>query len=71
MYLLCAGDKAVHLYAHNEAIDYYSRALALDRDQYATHDQLVTLFTRRGRALELLGGYDAALANYAAMLDAG
>ena len=66
-YLIQAGDGAFCAYAQEEAAAYYSRALDLGRSGVATHDQLLHLYTRRGRAFELSDHYDQALANYEEM----
>jgi tetratricopeptide (TPR) repeat protein len=66
-YSIRAGDVASRVYAHNEAVDHYNRALqAADRCTAAT-EQLKHIFTRRGRAFELAGNYVRALANYEEM----
>jgi tetratricopeptide (TPR) repeat protein len=70
-YLIRAGDAAFQAYAQNEAAAYYSRALNLGRSGLATHDQLLHLYMRRGRAFELSEHYDRALANYQEMQTLG
>ncbi len=67
-----AGDAALRRYANTEAIAHYERALALvaDAADVAIPDHL-HIFLRLGRAMELQGRYDAALANYAALEQTG
>ncbi len=69
-----AGDAAARVYANAEAVMHYTRALEIAKR--ATHlegashvdgEQLVHLYTGRGRALELSGQHDRALGNYSEM----
>ncbi|UCH09124.1 MAG: AAA family ATPase [Fidelibacterota bacterium] len=48
-YLLQAGDRACGLYAHQEAIDYYSRALALLKEQ-GKHERAARTLMKLGLA---------------------
>ncbi len=67
-YAIRAGDAAARLYANAEAIMHYSRALGVaQRAASMTSEQLTHLYSQRGRALELNGQYEDALANYIAM----
>ena len=67
-YLDMAGDAAARKHANAEAILHYGRALDIAlRGGDAAGALATTLFVRRGRAYELSGDYDRALANYAAM----
>lgn len=67
-YYRLAGDAALRLYASTEASADYQRALALlPQVGDAAPDDWLHLFLRRGRALELQGQFEAALANYAAL----
>lgn len=66
-YALLAGDRAAHIYANPEAISFYTRALAAARQDNANSAQLVELYSKRGRAFELMSHYDEALENYAEM----
>ncbi len=67
-YYTRAGDFALRRYANAEAVAHYTHALELARRKGAAHDlPLLHLFSRRGRALELSGQYEQALANYAEM----
>ncbi|MEW5988182.1 MAG: adenylate/guanylate cyclase domain-containing protein [Chloroflexota bacterium] len=63
-YSIKAGDEAARLYANQEAIMHYSRAIELARSVTITTEQLSYLYTRRGRTMEYSGDYDAAQANY-------
>ncbi len=67
-YAIRAGDAAARLYANAEAIMHYSRALEVaPRSAPITSQQLTHLYLQRGRALELNGQYEGALANYIEM----
>lgn len=63
-YYRLAGDKAARLYANREAIDHYRRAISLSRRLEIPGDELVYLYTRLGRSLELTQRYDHALECY-------
>ncbi len=63
-YLRTAGDRAMRLYALEDAIASYSRALSFE---VADAEALVALHSARGRAHELRGEYDPALADYEAL----
>ena len=69
-YLTIAGDAAAAVYAGDEAVTYYRRALELLRsahdeaDAPVDFDQQVQLYTRLGRVLELSARHDAAIAVY-------
>jgi tetratricopeptide (TPR) repeat protein len=66
-YLSLAGDSAAGVYANAEAAMHYGRALELALRQPAPFERLVHLFTGYGRALELGGQHEAALASYQRM----
>jgi tetratricopeptide (TPR) repeat protein len=67
-YARVAGDTASHRYANTEAIQYYGLALtAAQTLPDVESETLRHLYTSRGRAYELSGGYDQALADYAEM----
>lgn len=68
-YYLRAGDHAVTVYANLEALIHYDRARELAAEIHPTAPQLLELYTRRGRTLELRNEYDAALANYQELQD--
>jgi len=66
-YLSQAGDQARGLYAHEEAIDYYQRALALleDAPPDASRQKAATkLYESLGDVRELTGQYDEARTAY-------
>ena len=67
-YWTLAGDSAYQVYAQNEAIAAYARALALGKEAALNTEQLRYLYGRRGRAMELLGQFEQALQNYDEML---
>src|SRR5262249_41367541 len=58
------GDKAFRLYANTEAAEHYAHALEWSQKGGATPEQIMYLFTRVGRALELNADYDRALSHY-------
>ncbi|HEY1011687.1 MAG TPA: adenylate/guanylate cyclase domain-containing protein, partial [Herpetosiphonaceae bacterium] len=68
-YYTLAGDAAYQLYAIAEAIEHYGQAidLAQQHPERAGTFQLIHLYRRRGRALELSGNYERALENYQGM----
>jgi tetratricopeptide (TPR) repeat protein len=63
-YATRAGDLAAHIYANAEAIAHYTQALAIARPVPDNSTQVIELFSKRGRALELMSQYDQVLANY-------
>ncbi len=67
-YWTLAGDAAFAIYAQNEAITAYARALELSKEITISSEQLQHLYTARGRALELTGHFEQALKNYDEML---
>jgi tetratricopeptide (TPR) repeat protein len=67
-YWTLAGDSAYQVYAQNEAIAAYTRALELGKEAALGTEQLRHLYGHRGRAMELLGQFEQALKNYAEML---
>ena len=67
-YWTLAGDSAYQVYANNEAIAGYTRALELGKEATLETQQIQHLYSRRGRAMELLGQFDQALKNYDEML---
>ena len=70
VYLACAGDAAFRLYAQDEAVAAYTRALEYGGQGVFDADQLSHIYLHRGRALELKTQYGLALQNYADMLAA-
>ncbi len=65
-YHALAGEAAARLYANTEAIEHLSRALDICRATPEAIDeaQVVELYRRRGRVLEVAGRHDEALRNY-------
>ncbi|MDX1416055.1 MAG: adenylate/guanylate cyclase domain-containing protein [Candidatus Promineifilaceae bacterium] len=59
-----SGDQALHLYALQEALVQYNRALALLDDVQPEAEQLIGLYVNRGRVLEHEGHFAEALTNY-------
>ena len=67
-YYTQAGDFALRRYANAEAISHYTCALDILRRSPGLRAAPVSqLYTRRGRAFELSGQFEQALANYTAM----
>jgi len=66
-YLIAAGDNAFHVYANNEAISAYTRALELGEKAPMSVEQLKQTYLNRGRALEFNHQFDLALQNYQEM----
>lgn len=67
VYARRAGDVAARINAHVEAIALYTQAIEIARRQSDNTAQLIYLYTRRGRALELTVNYDRAIENYREM----
>lgn len=63
-YLCRAGDEAARVYALEEALNHYGKALKLAGKGHGNPDDLIYLFERRGRMLELAGRYQEAIENY-------
>jgi predicted ATPase len=63
-YSVEAGNQAYRLYAMKEAIEHYSRAVSyLDKIEVNSL-QLIHVYNRRGRSLELYSDFKTALINY-------
>jgi tetratricopeptide (TPR) repeat protein len=67
-YWILAGDAAFQVYAQKEAIAAYTRALELSKEITINSEQLHHLYTRRGRAMEMIGQFEQALKNYDEMV---
>ncbi len=63
-YAVMAGDEAARLYANTEAIDHYHMALEIAEQIEVEDQQLLHVYTRLGRTLELSGMYAEALETY-------
>lgn len=68
-YFTLAGEVALRGYANAEAIQHYSQALELAQRHPAALTSLRSLYLGLGRANELLGRYDRAVAAYTEMSD--
>jgi tetratricopeptide (TPR) repeat protein len=66
-YAAKAGDAAARLYANAEAEAHYRTGLDAARRIDAASALLRSMYERRGSALELIGRYDDAIANYEEM----
>ena len=64
-YYSLAGDVAARLYANQEAITQYGRAVEIARRDSAEDEQLIHIYTRLGRTYEVCGQFDQALSTYA------
>ncbi|MDP9276075.1 MAG: AAA family ATPase [Chloroflexota bacterium] len=62
--LAAAADRAAGLYSNEKAAELYSRAIAIAWAEQPNSKLLVSLYDRRGRALELLNDFVQAQANY-------
>ncbi|MGW8143287.1 MAG: hypothetical protein ACWGN2_02765, partial [Anaerolineales bacterium] len=63
-YYQIAGDQSLKLYANFEAREYFDHAVDIALKLNVSSVQLARLFSRRGRAYELINQYDQALDNY-------
>ena len=59
-----AGDRALALYAIDQASGHFERAIEVGRHEPAPSALLIHAYVANGRALELRGSFDAALATY-------
>ncbi len=67
-YFTTAGDAAAQRYATGEAIEHFSRAISMARQASdVSGEQVLHLYTARGRAYELAQRYADALPNYEEM----
>ncbi len=65
-YFTLAGDASARVYANVEARQHYTRAVEIaKRALHVDAEQLIHLYTQRGRVMELSGQYADALDNYA------
>jgi len=70
-YSIIAGDESARLYANDEAITHYSRAIPIAREIGSPNEQLISLYTARGRAQEVSGQHDDALTGYQDLVELG
>src|SRR5574341_90006 len=66
-YAIRAGDLAARVYANDEALQQYALALGAAQRTKATTEQLIHLYTQRGRVLEVTGKFAHALEGYEEM----
>ncbi len=69
IYASRAGDLAARVYANAEAIAFYEQALDAAKRNNATTEQLLHLYTKRGRVLEVMAHNPKALATYEEMAE--
>jgi len=62
-----AGDRALALYATEQATGHYALAIEIGLREHSGTELLAHLYTSRGRALELRGAYDDAIVAYEAL----
>ncbi|MGE5261743.1 MAG: hypothetical protein ACM3S0_00050 [Acidobacteriota bacterium] len=69
-YAALAGDVASRAYAHQEALDFYARAIAIARRvrKPEWNARVRAVYSQRGRVLEISGDHLAAMENYRAMM---
>ncbi len=70
-YALRAGNAAARVYANQEALTQYGRAVNIARRLELPASELVQLYTRRGRVLEVISEYQTALASYVELYEIG
>ena len=70
-YAVLAGDVAARLYANNAAITHYTLAIEIAKNDDTATEQLAALYLARGRAQEVSGLQDDALAGYRELVDLG
>ncbi|MBC8280398.1 MAG: AAA family ATPase, partial [Chloroflexi bacterium] len=63
-YSIMAGKESARLYANDEAITHYTHAIELAKDGNLSTEQIIGLYMARGRAQEVSGQHDEALAGY-------
>jgi predicted ATPase/class 3 adenylate cyclase len=68
-YFQLAGDAAARLHANAEAITHYTQAIELTEEDDV--ERMLNLYRHRGRAYEVSGMYDEALANYEQLEELG
>ena len=70
-YSVMAGDTSARMYANDEAITHYTRAIDMAQEGGSSNEQVIALFMARGRAQEVGGQQDEALAGYQELEDLG
>lgn len=66
-FAVLAGDRAAASYANADALAQYATAVDLLNEYEAPAEDVIHLYRARGRAIELTGDPDGAMANYEAM----
>jgi len=64
---IVAGDRSLALYATEQAASHYALAIEIGLHEQSDTERLEHLYLARGRALELRGAYDDAIATYEAL----
>jgi DNA-binding SARP family transcriptional activator len=59
-YFTIAAEKSAKIYAHEQAISHFSRALGLSAQVQPKDDELARIYLGRGRAWTILGNFDSA-----------
>lgn len=70
-YYQIAGNQSLKLFANMEASQYFGQAIELALKLNVTSIRLAQLYLARGRALELVNDFDAALDNYEELEELG
>ncbi|MEE8465928.1 MAG: adenylate/guanylate cyclase domain-containing protein, partial [Dehalococcoidia bacterium] len=70
-YSVMAGAESARLYANDEAITHYARAIEIARAGDSSNEQMIALYMARGRAQEVSGQYDGALTGYRELEELG
>ncbi len=70
-YSAMAGHVAARLYASDEAITHYTRAIEISKEVESSSEELISLYLSRGRAQEISGRHDDALSGYQELVDLG
>jgi len=70
-YSVMAGEVAARLYASDEAITHYGRAIEIAKETGPSSEQIISLYLARGRAQEISGLQDEALSGYQELADLG
>lgn len=70
-YLILAGERASRLFANNEAVMHYTRAIEVVDRGTIEPISMAKLHRRRGRAFETLGAFDQARADHETALQIG
>lgn len=66
-YHLAAAEQDLRVYAHQEALAHFNRALAIGTENGSEGREILDVYLKRGRALELSGEHEEAIDNYTEM----